>query len=143
MKHLQTAGIAATLLSVAVLATSMLTGMRTAAGSESHTVDFEPPADRIRVEVLNAAGVPGLARAVTRTLREHGFDVVYFGNAPAGVQDSSVVLDRVGSEDGARRVAKTLGISRVADRPDSTLYLETTVILGQDWNETEGLEEPE
>lgn len=92
-----------------------------------------PGGRRTRVEVLNAAGVPGIAREATRRLRDDGFDVVYYGNAPAFALDSSVVLERAGGAAGAERVARTLGIPRVESRPDTALYLEVTVLLGRDW----------
>jgi hypothetical protein len=90
-------------------------------------------APRIRIEVLNGAGQAGLAREATAQLRERGFDVVYFGNAREFGQDSSLVLDRVGSEEAARTVASALGITNIRSVPDSTLLLEVTVILGKDW----------
>ena len=43
---------------------------------------------RIRVEVLNAGGEPGMARMATDQLRDRGFDVVYFGNAESFGRDS-------------------------------------------------------
>ena len=89
--------------------------------------------ERVRVEVLNAAGVPGLARAATDRLRDAGFDVVFFGNSRAFEPDSSLVLDRAGKEGPAGEVARVLEIPRVASRPDSTLYLDVTVVLGKDW----------
>lgn len=92
------------------------------------------PAERVRVEVLNASGRPGLARQATDVLRDRGFDVVHFGNAPGGyAPDSSLVLDRVGKMEAARRVADAAGIHRVQARPDANLYLDVTVVLGRDW----------
>ncbi|MGH7554912.1 MAG: LytR C-terminal domain-containing protein [Longimicrobiales bacterium] len=90
-----------------------------------------------RVEVLNAARRPGLARRATAQLREAGFDVVYFGNAPASSPDSSVVLDRVGARDVARRAADELGIRAVRSELDSSLYVDATVIVGVDWRVAE------
>jgi len=93
-----------------------------------------PPAGpRTRVEVLNAAGRAGLARAATERLRAQGFDVVYFGNASGFGRDSSIVLDRAGDPAAAAAVAKALGIPTVRSEPDPGLYLEVTVILGLDW----------
>lgn len=92
---------------------------------------------RIRVEVRNAAGQPGLARAATNVLRDQGFDVVYLGNAGSFDRDSSVVLDRVGRLDFAREVADAIGIPRVLSEPDSNLYLDATVVLGEDWTAPE------
>jgi hypothetical protein len=88
---------------------------------------------RIRVEILNAGGIPGLARNATSALREAGFDVVYFGNAGTFSEEESVVMDRVGRMDLAEAVADALGILKVESAPDSTRYLEITVRLGPEW----------
>lgn len=92
-----------------------------------------PGADSlVRVEVLNAAGRPGLARLATGQLRDAGFDVVYFGNAESR-QDSSAVIDRAGRPEAARAVAAALGIARVVSQLEPGLQLEATVLLGLDW----------
>jgi hypothetical protein len=88
---------------------------------------------RVRVEVRNGSGRSGLAKSATDVLRSQGFDVVFYGNAGAFDRDSSVVLDRVGRVDMARSVADALGIPRVLSEPDSNLYLDATVVLGEDW----------
>jgi len=88
---------------------------------------------RVRVEVLNGGGSAGAAREVTESLRELGFDVVFFGNAGTFDRDSSEVLDRVGSLERARSVADALGIRNVRSEPDSNLYLDVSVVLGRDW----------
>ena len=93
--------------------------------------------ERIRVEVLNGSGQSGLARSATEVLRGQGFDVVYFGNASESDHDSSVVLDRGGRVDFARDVADALRIPRVVSQPDSNLYLDATVVLGEDWTAPE------
>jgi hypothetical protein len=95
--------------------------------------DAGMPAGRVRVQVLNASGRPGLAREATRVLRDRGFDVKEFGNGKGFPPDSSVVLDRVGNVAVARQVADAVGIRRVAARPDANLYLDVTVVLGKDW----------
>jgi hypothetical protein len=86
-----------------------------------------------RVEVLNAAGISGLARHATETLRAAGYDVVFFGNASRADQSASLVLDRVGKPELARAVAARLRIDRVETRMDSTRLVEVSVILGADW----------
>lgn len=88
---------------------------------------------RVRVEVLNGSGLPGVARGATRALRDQGFDVVFCGNAETFSQDSSVVMDRVGGPEAARAVAEALGIRNVRSEPDSSLLVDVTVRLGPDW----------
>ena len=90
-------------------------------------------AGRVRVEVLNGGGYAGAAREATETLRDLGFDVVFFGNAGTFDRDSSVVLDRMGALDRARDVADALGIRSLLSEPDSNRYLDVTVVLGRDW----------
>ena len=88
---------------------------------------------RIKVEVLNASGQRGLARRATFALRDAGFDVVRFANDPGPPRDSTLVLARSGKEDWANLVARALGGARVESRPDTSRYLDVTVLLGADW----------
>ncbi len=136
----QTAALAAAALLVAAFIASFVLGLREGGGrgarraaADSIVVPEPPTGRRVRVEVLNAAGRAGIARAATRRLRQRGFDVVYFGNADEFGKDSSVVLDRVGDPEAARDVADALGIGRSRSEPDGGLLLEVTVVLGTDW----------
>lgn len=92
------------------------------------------PRERVRVAVLNAGGVAGMAREATEILRDAGFDVVEVGNADAFDRDSSVVLARLGRVDLASMVAEALAIPTYQDEPDSTVYVDITVLLGSAWN---------
>lgn len=94
--------------------------------------DVGNPAGRVRVQVLNATTTRGLARRATMLLRDRGFDVVEMGTAPEQL-DSTLVLDRSGRPDRAQRVAAALGGARVDTRPDSSRYLDVTVLLGRSW----------
>lgn len=91
------------------------------------------PTRRVTVDVRNAGGVAGVARAATERLREIGYDVVQFGNAGAFGPDSSVVLDRVGDLETAAAVAQALGIRTVQSEPNPNLYVDVTVRLGAEW----------
>lgn len=98
------------------------------------TVYLPSADDRIRVEVLNAGGVPGAAAAARDELREWGFDVVYYGNASSFERDMSIVFDRGGVGDAAGAVARSIGITSVESEPDSARLVDVTVLLGSDWN---------
>ena len=91
-----------------------------------------PDGVRVRVEVLNATRTRGLARRATLFLRDRGFDVVEVGTS-AKTSDSLIVLDRSGHPEWARLVARALGGGRVESRPDSSRYVDVTVLLGAAW----------
>ena len=144
MNRLRIGALAAVCLAVLVLLGSMVAGMLREPPTEGEMPPEEPPARRVRVEVLNAGGVPRVARRGTEQLRDAGFDVVYYGNAPRSFHpDTSLVLDRVGDAAAAASVALALGLDRVRAAPDTGLYLEVTVVLGRDWGESEDAEPDE
>lgn len=131
MKRFEIAALAAVLVVVAVGIGSLVAGL--SSGESTPAPIPGESGTHVRVEVLNAAGVPGLARDGTRRLRDAGFDVVYFGNAGGGPREQSVVLDRTGRLETARSVARALQISQVRSVPDPDLYLDVSVLLGRDW----------
>ncbi len=91
-----------------------------------------PPGVRVRVQVLNATAKRGLARRATSFLRDRGFDVVDVGTAREAL-DSTLVLARSGNPAWAELVAGALGGARVELRPDSSRYLDVTVLVGANW----------
>lgn len=91
-----------------------------------------PEGVRIKVEVLNSTTVRGLARHATMVLRDAGFDVVRYATDDTR-GDSTRVFARSGRIDWAQSVAKALGGGVVEARPDSSRYLDVTVVIGADW----------
>ena len=91
------------------------------------------PADvRIRVQVLNTTKTRGLARRATRLLRDRGFDVVELGTTSPTL-DTTLVLDRSGHTAWASSIAEILPPARALARPDSSRYLDVTVLIGRSW----------
>lgn len=127
-------------VALVVAATAVVIGVTLAARSMRPRPEPErPPPDatapagqRVRVQVLNATTVRGLARRATIHLRDRGFDVVEMGTSPEQ-RDSTLVLDRSGHPEWARRVADALGGARVEARPDTSRYLDVTVLVGRSW----------
>ncbi len=91
-----------------------------------------PVPNGITVEVLNGSGRQGLARVVTRKLREQGFDVMFFGTAHDSVPATEVLLRR-GDSTAALQVARALGLERIRVALDTLLRLDVTVLLGPDY----------
>lgn len=91
-----------------------------------------PSADeRIVVEVLNGNGRQGLARTVTRQLRQQGLDVVFFGSTDK--IDSTQVVVRRGDAGTGSVVAKALGSGLVKVERDTLRRVDVSVILGADY----------
>jgi hypothetical protein len=97
-------------------------------GSDVHA----PVGVRIKVEVLNATRTRGLGRRATLYLRDHGFDVVAFGTSPA-TRDTTLVIDRSGHPAYAQLIAQGLGGARVESHPDSSRYVDVSVLVGAGW----------
>lgn len=91
-----------------------------------------PAAVRIKVEVLNATRNRGLARRVTLYLRDRGFDVVAMGTS-GRLQTNTVVLDRSNHPDWAKTLGQVLRADTVEERPDTSRYLDATVLIGTEW----------
>jgi hypothetical protein len=107
---------------------------RTITGGAAEASSIEPlapPGVRIKVEVLNATKVRGLARKATFYLRDRGFDVVAMGTAREQ-RETTLVLDRSDHPSWAALVGRAFN-AKVEARPDSSRYLDVTVLLGSDW----------
>lgn len=81
--------------------------------------------------MLNGSGRSRLARLGARMLREQGIDVVSTGNADS--QATTRIVFRRGTRASADAVRRALGIGIVDSIPDSSLRLDVTVILGDDF----------
>jgi hypothetical protein len=109
-----------------------LLSIRTARDGSSAPDDARAPEGaRIKVEVLNATQTRGLARKATAYLRDRGFDVVGSGNVTEQ-RRNTVVYDRSAHPEWARLVGRAMNAPVLA-RPDSSRYLDVTVLLGADW----------
>ncbi|HMA21325.1 MAG TPA: LytR C-terminal domain-containing protein [Gemmatimonadaceae bacterium] len=95
------------------------------------TQPLVPPGVRIKVEVLNATKVRGLARRATMYLRDRGFDVVAAGTSSEQLS-KTLILDRSNHPQWAALAARAFN-ARVESRPDSSRYLDVTVLIGSDW----------
>lgn len=102
---------------------------RAPSASVGHIV---PAGTRIKVEVLNATDTKGLARRAMLAMRDAGFDVVFFGNSTERA-DTTRVLDRSGHADWAALASRALGRAHVEEVPDSSRFLDLTILVGRNW----------
>ncbi len=96
--------------------------------------------ERVVVEVVNATGIDGLARAVTGRLRERGIDVVSVWTGSSDTLTTTIIYLRRGDLRFAHRVRDALGLGEVLVAEDQTLLLDVSVHLGRDAAELVGLE---
>jgi hypothetical protein len=91
--------------------------------------------DVIQMEVLNGAGVSGLATRFTSSLRTFGFDVVETGNFDHFNVPNTLIISRNGQMDNARRVAQALGIHEqyILREEAPEFYLDITLVIGADY----------
>jgi hypothetical protein len=94
---------------------------------------------RATVEVWNASNKPQSARMVMALLRHKGFDVVKIGDFSTR-QNQTLIVDRSGDIRAAQAVGDALKegvLSEVVSRPDPSLHVDVSVILGNDYQLTE------
>ena len=124
-------GLAVVVVLVGVLAYGLVTRVAVPRTTPTRS---EAEMSRIAVEVLNGAGVDGLAARAREHLVRRGFDVVGVGDAAP--RDTTTVLVRSGTALDARHVAQALGLGpeAVVTGGSTTDYrLDVTVTLGADY----------
>ena len=89
----------------------------------------------IQLDVLNGSGQAKIAQRVTDYLRARGFDVVEMGNYKSSDLEATIVLDRTGNLEAAKKVASSIGVpaDRVKQQIDKSLYLDVSVVIGKDY----------
>ncbi len=109
---------------------------KTILGEKVNVDDVEtivPLEEHITVKVWNASGQKGLARFVTKHLRQCGYDVLDWENY-ALEQLPTRVVDRVGQISKARAVADDLGIDNFHSEVNSKSLVDVDVILGKNFS---------
>lgn len=90
----------------------------------------------IQLDVLNGCGASGAASTVTAYLRARGFDVVEMRNYKTFDVDESLVIDRSGNLESARKVAYALGIDQahIIQQLNADYYVDVSVVIGKDYH---------
>jgi hypothetical protein len=90
----------------------------------------------LEVEVLDGAGSMRAAQYVTDILRTQGYDVVEMKKNNGELEERTIILDRSGNLDAARKLATALGVAqdKVFQKIDHNVYLDVTVVLGKDYS---------
>jgi hypothetical protein len=96
---------------------------------------WPPLPRRVTVQVRNAGGHDGGARAATLQLRAAGLDVVLFDDAPPAMRDpdrrTHRILVRGGDTLGVGRIIEVLGPAEVEELPDASALVDLTVLVAR------------
>lgn len=97
----------------------------------------------IQIDVLNGSGIPGAASECTAYLRSRGYDVVEMRNYKRNDVRESLVIDRTGSLENARRVAYALGVpaKNIVQQINEDYYVDVSVLVGRDFRSLKPSEE--
>ncbi len=95
--------------------------------------DGTDPSSRVRVQVLNGVGTPGLAEPVTARLLPTGAVVQLTGNALEFDHDvTQIVYYRDEHIESALRIRDELGVGEVVKQRDPIDVVDITVVVGRD-----------
>jgi 3,4-dihydroxy-2-butanone 4-phosphate synthase len=109
-------------------------------GTEDH--NKQPASDAavtsksvVQIDVLNGCGVSGTGQKMTSFLRAAGYDVVDMGNYKTFDVKQSLVIDRSGNAEIAKRIASDLGIdpAHVIQEISPEYFVTASVVLGKDF----------
>ena len=95
-----------------------------------------PEALSITVEVLNGTKTAGLANRARDLFQSYDLEVMAPNNADNDQYLNTVILDRKGNLDNAKKVADIIRCTRVYSKPDPQMdqAVDVTVILGKDFD---------
>jgi len=90
----------------------------------------------IKAEIINGCGIEGLGDRLTDTLRANHVDVIQSGNYYQFNVDHTLILDRSGSYEKAKRIADILGLpeQQIIRQYNKSLFLDVTVLTGKDYS---------
>ncbi|HTR81273.1 MAG TPA: LytR C-terminal domain-containing protein [Bacteroidota bacterium] len=115
-------------------------GKNTTTVSSSSEAEAAAAPKVIQVDVLNGCGVSGTGQKATGLLRAAGYDVVEMGNYKTFDVKQSLVIDRSGNLDVAKKLANDLGISpnNVIQQISPEYFVTASVLIGKDFKSLHG-----
>jgi LCP family protein required for cell wall assembly len=91
-------------------------------------------AEAARLQVLNGAGIEGLAGRTQAWLAQQGLLVAGIGDADRADYPSTVIVDYTGKPYTVGWLKRTFGVTTIISSADSESPYDVIVILGQDWS---------
>lgn len=89
----------------------------------------------MQINILNGCGVSGVGNSMTQYCRAAGYDVVEMGNYKSFDVNESMVIDRIGNLEDAKRLAAFLKIApkNVVQQFSNDHLVSATVVIGNDY----------
>lgn len=93
------------------------------------------PSKVIQLDVQNGCGAKGAGAKFTNFLRASGFDVVDVRNYSSSRVAKTIVIDRLGNLEAARKVAAALGVSEanIVQQLNPDYLVAVSVVIGEDY----------
>ena len=94
----------------------------------------------VQIDVLNGCGVAGTGQKATSFLRAAGYDVIEMGNYKTFDVKQSLVIDRSGNSEVARKLATDLGIDpkNVVQQISPEYFVTASIVIGKDFKNLRG-----
>lgn len=94
------------------------------------------PGQVIQIDLLNGCGIPGAASKVTNYLRARGYDVVEMKNYRTFDVKETLIIDRAGNLNTARKVAYALGVDEknIIQQINHDYFVDVSVVVGKDYD---------
>jgi hypothetical protein len=94
------------------------------------------PGQIIQIDLLNGCGVNGAASRFTNYLRARGYDVVEMKNYKTSDVKESLVIDRTGNVETAKKVAYALGVKEknIIQQINQNYFVDVSVVVGKDFS---------
>ena len=86
-----------------------------------------------RIEILNGTEINGLAKQVKSLLNEKRIKVLTTDNAWTLNQENTIIIDRSGNPEYSYKIGEVLGIKNIKHIIDKEVGLDTSIILGEDF----------
>ena len=89
----------------------------------------------LQLDVLNGCGAKGVSAKFTSYLRAHDFDVVDIRNYRSSHLPQTLIVDRVGNLEAARRIAAALGVDQehIVQQINPDYFVDVSVVIGLDY----------
>lgn len=91
-------------------------------------------AEAARLQVLNGAGIEGLAGQTQAWLAQQGLNVIDVGTADRADYTNTVIVDYTGKPYTVGWLKRTFGVTTIISSADPTSQYDVKVILGRDWS---------